>query len=170
MNNNWVLSPEASADDKYCPGTYLSGGYSRLTADVAGQRIENEDLVNLPNWLLLSIKIGDKDVWLHPDRVALLDYRHALDLRNGILSRTFRLRNDKGQVTRWDEKRIVSMDNQHLAALSVTVTPKNWSEPMTLRLGIDGGATNAGVPRYGTLSGQHLETLDRGARVTTNAA
>ncbi|MDJ0514181.1 MAG: beta-phosphoglucomutase family hydrolase [Methyloceanibacter sp.] len=192
MNNNWVLSyedydadnegarevlcalgngyivsraaaPDVSANGKHYPGTYLSGGYNRLATDIAGQRIENEDLVNLPNWLPLNIQLGAKDGSPHSDRIAFLDYRQTLDLRNGILSRTFRFQNDEGQVTRWEEKRIVSMDNQHLAALSVTVTPENWSGPMTLRLGIDGGVINAGVPRYGALNGQHLETLDRGA-------
>ncbi|MGD9378862.1 MAG: glycosyl hydrolase family 65 protein [Methyloceanibacter sp.] len=166
LGNGYMVSraaaPDARAGDKHYPGTYLSGGYNRLATDVAGQQIENEDLVNLPNWLPLNLQIGNKDDWLQPDRIVFLDYRQALDLRAGILTRTLRFRNDKGQVTRWEEKRIVSMDNQHLAALSVTVLPENWSGPMTLRLSVDGAVTNAGVPRYRALNGQHLETLDRG--------
>ncbi|MGD9195770.1 MAG: beta-phosphoglucomutase family hydrolase, partial [Methyloceanibacter sp.] len=166
LGNGYMVSraaaPDARAGDKHYPGTYLSGGYNRLATDVAGQQIENEDLVNLPNWLPLNLQVGGEDGWLQLDRLVFLDYRQALDLRDGILSRTFRFRNDKGQVTRWEEKRIVSMDNQHLAALSVTVLPENWSGPMTLRLSVDGAVTNAGVPRYRALNGQHLETLDRG--------
>ena len=166
LGNGYIVSraaaPNARADDKHYPGTYLSGGYNRLATDIAGQQIENEDLVNLPNWLPLNLQMGGKDGWLHPDRTLFLDYRQVLDLRGGILTRTLRFRNDAGQVTRWEEKRIVSMDNQHVAALSVTVTPENWSGPMTLRLSVDGGVTNAGVPRYRALNGQHLETIDRG--------
>ncbi len=37
------------------PGTYSAGSYNRLTDEVSVVRIENESLVNLPNWLSLEI-------------------------------------------------------------------------------------------------------------------
>ena len=37
-------------------GTYLAGGYNRLQTEIAGRIVENEDLVNLPNWLSLSFR------------------------------------------------------------------------------------------------------------------
>ena len=58
---------EARADDLYYPGTYLAGGYNRLTTLIDGRPIENEDLVNLPNWLPLTFRIDDGE-WF--DRVA----------------------------------------------------------------------------------------------------
>ena len=33
--------------------------YNRLTTSLAGREIENEDLVNLPNWLPLSFRIEE---------------------------------------------------------------------------------------------------------------
>jgi hypothetical protein len=39
------------AGGAHCPGTYLAGGYNRLETEIAGRVIENEDLVNWPNWL-----------------------------------------------------------------------------------------------------------------------
>ena len=166
LGNGYIVSraaaPNANADAHHYPGTYLSGGYNRLTTHLAGHQIENEDLVNLPNWLPLAMQIGGSKGF-DPDRVEFLDYRQALNLQDGVLLRTLRFRNGAGQVTRWDEKRIVSMDNQHLAALAVTVTPENWSGLVTLRLGLDGGVTNAGVPRYRNLNGRHLETIYCGA-------
>ena len=75
---------------------------------VAGREIENEDLVNLPNWLPLSIRIGEGE-WLSPDRVELLDYRQELDLFGGVLLRTLRWRDGAGRITRWQERRLVSM-------------------------------------------------------------
>ncbi|MGD8768143.1 MAG: beta-phosphoglucomutase family hydrolase, partial [Methyloceanibacter sp.] len=96
LGNGYMVSraaaPDARAGDKHYPGTYLSGGYNRLATDVAGQQIENEDLVNLPNWLPLNLQVGGEDGWLQLDRLVFLDYRQALDLRDGILSRTFRFR------------------------------------------------------------------------------
>ena len=42
------------SDGVHYPGTYLAGGYNRLRTDIGGRTVENEDLVNLPNWLALS--------------------------------------------------------------------------------------------------------------------
>ncbi|MFW5973747.1 MAG: trehalose-phosphatase, partial [Bacteroidota bacterium] len=42
---------EEAAGDPHYPGTYVAGGYNRLESEVSGRIIENEDLVNWPNWL-----------------------------------------------------------------------------------------------------------------------
>jgi len=34
-------------------------GYNRLVTEIAGRQVENEDLVNMPNWLSLTWRIGD---------------------------------------------------------------------------------------------------------------
>ncbi len=165
LGNGYIVSraaaPDASADDVHYPGTYLAGGYDRLTTDLDDHQIENEDLVNLPNWLPLAMKIG-QDEWISPDRVEFLAYRQELNLKEGVLTRILRFRDGAGRVTCWRERRIVSMDNRHLAALTVTITPENWSGPITLRSSLDGGVTNWGVARYRRLNGRHLETIDCG--------
>ena len=56
--------PEAQADEIHYPGTYLAGGYNRLETEIEGRVIENEDLVNLPNWLLLNFRIGRRGLVL----------------------------------------------------------------------------------------------------------
>ena len=53
--------PWSNADDVHYPGTYLAGGYNRLITTIAGRGIENEDLVNLPNWLGLSFRPDRED-------------------------------------------------------------------------------------------------------------
>ena len=47
-------APEAKADQVHYPGTYAAGVYNRLIDDVSGTAIDNESLVNLPNWLALT--------------------------------------------------------------------------------------------------------------------
>jgi trehalose/maltose hydrolase-like predicted phosphorylase len=47
-------APEAAADAVHYPGTYVAGCYNRLTSQVADREVENEDLVNVPNWLPLG--------------------------------------------------------------------------------------------------------------------
>jgi len=163
LGNGYIVSraasPDSRADDVHYPGTYLAGGYNRLISRVGDHEIENEDLVNLPNWLPLSFRIDGTD-WFGPGDLDVLDYRQELDLRSGLLWRRRRLRDRKGRVTRWEERRLVSMHDPHLAALSVTLTPENWSGRMGVRSGLDGSVINWGVERYRSLEGRHLETLD----------
>jgi alpha,alpha-trehalase len=152
-------APNALADQIHYPGTYLAGGYNRLTTEIAGHEVENEDLVNVPNWLPLVIRIDDGP-WLRPEEVEYLNYRQELDLKQGLLRRSLRLRDPEGRTTRWEERRLVSMDDPHLAALEVRLTPENWSGRMTVRSALDGGVVNGGVARYRELNSRHLETLE----------
>ena len=42
------------ADGRHYPGTYAHGVYNRETTIMGGRPVPNEDLVNLPNWLVLQ--------------------------------------------------------------------------------------------------------------------
>ncbi|TVR81475.1 MAG: glycoside hydrolase family 65 protein [Rhodospirillales bacterium] len=162
LGNGYFVSrgaaPDAVDDDIHYPGTYLAGGYNRLSTRVDDVDVENEDLVNLPNWLPLVLRI-DGGHWLRPGTVDYLDYRQELDLRRGVLLRTLRFRDGQDRVTRWTERRFVSMRDQHVAGLDVTVTAENWSGVLTVHTGLDGSVINNGVARYRDLASRHLETL-----------
>lgn len=151
-------SPDASADDVHYPGTYIAGGYNRLSTEIADRKIENEDLVNFPNWLPLTFCIDDGD-WFRLDDVDVLSFHQELDVRRGVLSRHIRFRDPAGNTTSWFEQRLVSMANCHLAALAVEIRPEDWSGKLTVRSGLDGSVTNQGVARYSDLASQHLEIL-----------
>ena len=154
----------AAADGIHYPGTYLAGGYNRLESTVADRTIENEDLVNIPNWLPLVIRIDDGP-WLHAGELEFLEHVQELNLKEGMLHRRLRLCDPDGRIVTWREQRLVSMDCPHLAALSVQITPENWSGQMTIRSALDGSVTNCGVERYRKLAGKHHETIDmRGRR------
>jgi trehalose/maltose hydrolase-like predicted phosphorylase len=70
----------ARADGIHYPGTYLAGGYNRLRTDIAGRSVENEDMVNCPNWLAPVFRIGGED-WFDARSVKPLAYRQERDLR-----------------------------------------------------------------------------------------
>ncbi|WP_455569801.1 hypothetical protein [Streptomyces prunicolor] len=57
--------PECAADEVHYPGTYVAGCYNRLTSQVAGRQVENEDMVNVPNWLPLRFRLHEER-WLTP--------------------------------------------------------------------------------------------------------
>ncbi|NLT35875.1 MAG: glycoside hydrolase family 65 protein [Gaiellales bacterium] len=147
--------PQFPAGRLHYPGTYLAGGYNRLLSQVAGREVENEDLVNLPNWLPVDFSVDGESV-VNIDTAEILDYRQQLDLRAGMLLRDVRLRDRAGRHTRYRERRVVSMADAHTAALEITLVPEDWSGVVTVRSALDGRVVNSGVARYRSLEGRHL--------------
>ncbi len=152
---------EARAGGPHYPATYLAGGYDRVESEVAGRTVENEDLVNWPNWLPLSFRCEDDD-WFELQSVTLLHYEQRLDLRRGVLSRTIHFRDPANRELRLVSRRIVHMEDPHVAAIEWTITSLNWSGRIEVRSGLDGRVTNAGVARYRDLEGRHLEAVETG--------
>jgi beta-phosphoglucomutase family hydrolase len=148
-------APWASADGERYPGTYLAGGYNRLRTDVAGRVVENEDLVNLPNWLAVGLQL-DEETWFDERRVKILSYRQELDLRSGTLLRTVRFEHGHERRSTLSERRLVSMADPHLGALELTFTAENWSGVVTLRSAIDGRVVNSGAELYRPFNNRHL--------------
>ncbi len=152
---------ESEADDTHYPGTYLAGGYNRLGTEMGGRIIENEDLVNMPNWLPLNFRIDEQ--WFNLRAVEILSYRQELDMRGGVLHRHVRFRlKDRRELT-LRERRLVSMHAPHMAALETTVTAENWSGTVAVRSALDGQVINAGVARYRSLNSKHLQPVETAA-------
>ncbi|GJL55499.1 MAG: trehalose 6-phosphate phosphorylase [Nitrospirales bacterium] len=149
-------APEAEADDIHYPGTYIAGGYNRLKTDIAGRVVENEDLVNFPNWLPLTFRPkGGR--WFSLQAVDILSYRQELDLKHGLLFRRIRFKDSHGRRTTLTSRRFVHVGDHHLAGLETTITAENWSGPISIRSALDGRVLNAGVARYQALNSKHLE-------------
>ncbi|GAA1830860.1 glycoside hydrolase family 65 protein [Actinomadura chokoriensis] len=150
---------ESSADGVHYPGTYIAGCYDRLPAEMDGRHTDNADLVNMPNWLPLTFRAAG-GAWFDPDRAQcegrLLSYRQELDLRRGVLTRLVRVRDAQGRTTRVAQRRIVSMDDPHLAALETTIVAEDWSGPIEITSAVDGRVVNSGVERYRNLPNAHL--------------
>jgi trehalose/maltose hydrolase-like predicted phosphorylase len=147
---DWV-----DADGVHYPGTYVHGVYNRETTILAGRPIVNEDLVNLPNWLVLKLMIeGEEPIGL--DNVEVLSYRHELDVRTATVSRHLRFRDRAGRETTLRSRRFVSMANMHQAAIEWTIVPENWSGRVEVLTALDGQVKNRGVVRYGKLEDRHL--------------
>jgi trehalose/maltose hydrolase-like predicted phosphorylase len=75
------------ADGEHYPGTYCHGGYNRETTVMSGRAVLNEDLVNLPNWLVLKLRIEGDDV-IRLAGVDILEYRHVYDIRTATVMRS----------------------------------------------------------------------------------
>jgi trehalose/maltose hydrolase-like predicted phosphorylase/beta-phosphoglucomutase-like phosphatase (HAD superfamily) len=152
--------PEAAADGVSYPGTYVAGLYNRLGTEIAGRKVVNEDLVNVPNWLPLRFRVAD-GAWFDVQHADVLDHRFELDMRHGTLIRRLRWRDPEGRRTSVVQRRLVSMKDEHLAGLETTFTAENWSGGLQVRSGLDGRVINAGVKRYRDLNARHLAVLDQ---------
>ncbi|WP_405577220.1 glycoside hydrolase family 65 protein [Streptomyces sp. NBC_01092] len=161
-------APECRAGLVHYPGTYAAGCYNRLESTVAGRRVENEDLVNLPNWLLLRFRLrtaeGAWRPWFSPDTHALLDYRVTLDLRRATLTRAFRHRDDEVGVLDVAQVRLVHVGDPHLAALRTVFTAEDWSGEIEIESCLDGEVINGNVHRYRALNGRHVTRVRTGTQ------
>lgn len=143
------------ADDVHYPGTYFAGVYNRLGTRVAGRRVDNESLVNAPNWLPVRFCADDGPCFSASAAEVLWQYTE-LDMYRGVLSQKTRYRDPEGRVLRVTERRFVSMRDPHMAGIEVTAVPENWSGRLNILSAIDGAVTNSGVARYAALGGRHL--------------
>jgi trehalose/maltose hydrolase-like predicted phosphorylase/beta-phosphoglucomutase-like phosphatase (HAD superfamily) len=165
VGNGYVVTrgalPEATAGGVHYPGTYVAGLYDRARTEIAGRTVENEDLVNVPNWLPLGFRVAGGP-WFDVASAEVLEHRLELDMRSGTLTRRLRFQDPQGRRTGVVQRRFVSMKDQHLAGLETTFTAENWSGTLEVRSGLDGQVVNAGVKRYRDLDPHHLTVLHAG--------
>ena len=146
------------ADGVHYPGTYVHGGYNRETTILSSVPVLNEDLVNMPNWLVLQLRIEGGEAIRLAD-VDLLGYRHELDIRYATVVRHVRFRDLSGRETTLHSRRFVSMGDPHHAGIEWTLVPENWSGRVEVVTAIDGRVSNGGVARYRQLEGRHMNPV-----------
>ena len=154
-------APESRAGGCHYPGTYAAGIFNRLGVDVDVHHVENESIVNLPDWQSLTMRSDGGD-WVDVDTMAVSGYVQELDLRRGVLARRFTVTDGRGRRTAVAQRRLVSMADPYLAGLEATFVALNWSGRLEVRSGIDGRVRNAGVARYRELGDCHLDVLCAG--------
>ncbi|MCS0599653.1 glycoside hydrolase family 65 protein [Streptomyces sp. LP11] len=153
--------PECAADEIHYPGTYAAGCYDRLTSEVAGRRVENEDMVNLPNWLPLRFRPAGRD-WLTPDTAHVTEHHQTLHLDPGLLERRTRFTLGPHSSLLVRQLRLVHLADPHLAALRTEFTAEGDAVDLDVEAVLDGTVTNSGVLRYRDLDGRHLDHAEAG--------
>lgn len=146
---------EAEADSVHYPGTYLAGVYNRVRTELGEHTVEDEHMVNAPNWLPLCFRVADNE-WFHPGSREVVEYRQELDLRRAVLSRVIRFRDDAGRTTRVTSRRFVSQSAPHLAVMETIFEAEDWSGPITVQSALDGRVENRNVTADRMLIGKNL--------------
>jgi alpha,alpha-trehalase len=165
LGNGYLASrgaaPESTAGDIHYPGTYMNGVYNRVKSTVKGHTVENESIVNIPDWLSLTFSLNNGD-WFDIGSVRLRSYRQELDMRKGILTRIISFTDEQGRQTHITQRRFVHIRHFHLMGMETTINPENWSGTLRVRSGLDGRVTNGLVLRYRQLNNLHLEQQGNG--------
>lgn len=148
-------APEADADTVHYPGTYLAGVYNRVRTDLGTHSVEDEHMVNAPNWLPLRFRVADNE-WFEPGSLQVVAYEQELDLRRAALTRVIRFRDDAGRTTKITSRRFVSQAAPHIAVMDTTFEAEDWSGPVTVQSALEGRVTNRNVAADRLLTHTHL--------------
>ncbi len=148
-------APESAADGTHYPGTYIAGVYNRLATEVAGRVVENESIVNAPNWLPVTFR-AEGGEWFGDVHTDIVSHHVELDMYRGVLTRRTRFRDSSDRILSVTQRRFVSMRHAHFAALETTLVAENWSGRLEVVSALDGTVRNTGVARYATLDNLHL--------------
>ncbi|KAF1297826.1 glycosyl hydrolase [Enterococcus sp. JM4C] len=157
-------TPEMRISEDHYPATYLAGLYNTAVSEVAGKEIKNEDFVNAPNMQGLTVKIDGEELLFTEEQVGY--FERTLDMRTGLFTSTTHFKTASGKEVEVVAKKVVSMADRHLYALSYQVTPLNFSGEIELISEADGGVYNYNVARYRSLTHHHLEVLEIGSEGT----
>ena len=134
-----VSVEEGSSASK--PGAFIAGVFNTPARPQAPELQEPiSEIVNTPNWMLLHLHANGAPLTI--DDCTLLEQRRTLDLRQGVLTRTWRLQDAEGRITALRSLRFASLANRHLLYQSLEITPENYSGPISVAALIDGAVLN----------------------------
>lgn len=154
---------ESRANNINYPGTYIAGVYNKLKTKITGRLIENEDMVNCPNWLPLTFKVGGSD-WIDLNEVEIISFKRTLNLKKGVLLRKVIIKDEMDRETLIESMRMASMADPHIGGIKYSITPLNYSGKITVKSELDGSTVNSGVKRYSQLGFRHYDIVEKGSK------
>jgi trehalose/maltose hydrolase-like predicted phosphorylase len=132
------------------PATFVAGIFE--TSSGSGS---SPGLARAPEWAMLTASVNGRAFRI--DIGEPLTHQRVLDMRQGILWRHWRHRDEAGRVTRIEGMRLASLADRHLLLQSITLTPENYSGPLSVEaLALSRSA------RTQTASGVSVELVAKG--------
>ncbi|MFC6165020.1 glycoside hydrolase family 65 protein [Lactiplantibacillus dongliensis] len=137
-SGNGYMGIRATTEERYVGerrDMFIAGSFDSFADEVA-------ELPNLPDVVGMQIEVNGHQLNLNQGEVS--DYQRQINLKNGLLTRTFKWTIDD-QSYQFKFERFVSMDNLHLVVSRVTVTALTTKIIVKIKSGIDGQQTNSGT-------------------------
>ncbi len=140
---NGYLGQRAALEEAYVGQTrdlLVAGTFDRFDEG------EVTELPNLPDLIHLEMTIDGRRFSMTDGRVE--NYRRVMDLRTGEVTRSLIWHAPEGGRFDMEFHRFVSLEEEHLLGLRVTVTPLDADAAVRLESGIDGRVTNTGTSHF----------------------
>ncbi|ADH60543.1 glycoside hydrolase family 65 central catalytic [Thermoanaerobacter mathranii subsp. mathranii str. A3] len=149
-------------------GTYINGFYEihDITYPEGGYGFAKigQTMLNVADSKIIKLYVDGEEFDLLQGKI--LFYERVLDMKKGFVERKVKWESPTGKVLEVRIKRIVSLARQHLAAISFTVEPVNFTGKIRFVSAIDGNVSNINDSedvRVGSnLKGKVLKTIDKG--------
>lgn len=145
---NGRMGQRANFEEEYSgdtlPGSYVAGVYypdkTRVGWWKNGYPEYFAKVLNAPNWISIHFSIDNQKLDLAKCKV--LNFVRTLDMKTGLLTRTFSAVLPDGKQVKVEAKRFCSMANGEVGAIRYALTPVNFSAKATISLAVDADVVN----------------------------
>lgn len=133
-------------------GTFINGLHEtwpiRHAEQAFGFAEVGQTIVNAPDAKIMRVYIDDEPISF--DESEVREYTRTLDMRTGVVERSFVWDTPSGKRIRMRDECMVSFEERHLTILRLEVTVENADAPVTVSCQLlnrqDGGNVYAGTP------------------------
>jgi maltose phosphorylase len=145
---NGRMGQRANFEEEYSGetlrGSYVAGVYypdkTRVGWWKNGYPEYFAKVLNAPNWIGIHISIDNQKLDLAKCKVE--SFKRVLDMKTGLLSRTFTASFADGKKVSVSSKRFCSMANGEVGAIRYAITPLNFSAKATCSIYVDADVVN----------------------------
>ena len=145
---NGRMGQRANFEEEYSGetlrGSYVAGVYypdkTRVGWWKNGYPEYFAKVLNAPNWIGIHVSIDNQKLDLAKCKVE--DFKRVLDMRTGLLSRSFAATLADGKKIKVESKRFCSMANGEVGAIRYSITPLNFSGKALLSIYVDADVVN----------------------------
>src|SRR6185436_1630970 len=171
---NGHMGQRANFEEEYSgdtlQGTYVAGVYypdkTRVGWWKNGYPEYFAKVLNAPSWTGIHLLIENQKLDLAKCKVE--NFRRVLDMKLGLLTRSFSATFPDGKCIKVEAKRFCSMADTEIGAIRYAITPMNFSAKAIFSIAIDGDVVNRDS-NYDEKFWEEVNRLaiDGGAIVTT---
>ena len=145
---NGRMGQRANFEEEYSGetlrGSYVAGVYypdkTRVGWWKNGYPEYFAKVLNAPGWIGIRVSIDNQKLDLA--KCTVEDFKRVLDMKLGLLSRSFAATFPDGKTIRVETKRFCSMAHGEIGAIRYSITPLNFSSKATLSLYVDADVVN----------------------------
>ena len=145
---NGAMGQRANFEESYSgdtlQGSYIGGIYypdkTRVGWWKNGYPEYFAKVLNAPNWIGIDVKINGKKLDLNTCKV--IDFSREINMKNGVLTRSFIAEFEDGEMVKIRSDRFLSMTLNEVGVIKYSVTPINFEGEIEFSPYLDAGIVN----------------------------